>query len=189
MSGKGGRDRGGHGPARCLRELTDQRQEFARLISVDGHAGLGEDVCERLRSALLAQRELVVPADQLGIDGSKAARDLEHSLDVDPRLVREDFVSDERLVVCDGESSDPSHEGREPWESRHVDSSGNPEHELERGNDLVKRGNAGPISQSVHGHMNLRRARLDASKHVRLRKPEIVVHVHLEIEIDGAAQR
>ena len=138
-----------------------------------------DHVLERLPPRVLAEHEPPLGPDLGRVDVLVGIGVLEHGRDVDPGLVCESMLADDRVGLAD---RDPGALGDERGEGRQV-LEAVPVHAplvIEPEKHLLEPGVPGPLAYPVHGGVELEGAGLGRRERVRGRAPEIVVAVGAE---------
>src|SRR3990172_2991658 len=171
----------------AVREILERLEGPVEVSAREVEAQVLEPGRERVAPRVLAQDELVRGApDVLGPHDLVRELLLEHAVLVDPGLVRERVLADDRLVGLDVDAGDVGEQARALEDLLGPDPRVHAEEVLARAeghHDLLQGGVAGPLADPVDRALDLPRAVHDRGERVRHRLAQIVVAVDREDDL------
>ena len=139
-------------------------------------------------AGVLAEDEAMLAADELRIEALVVVGMLEQAVDMNAGLVREGALADHALLPrhgATGSAGDRRGKRRKPSQ---IDAGFDAVALAQAKHDLFQRRIPRPLAESIHRGIDVRRPGAHRSQRVGRRQAEVIVRMHLDLEVGAAPQ-
>ena len=136
---------------------------------------------------MLAQNELVLAPDHGGVHALVVRQIFHQSIDMDASLVAEHPLADQALAPAHRFAGGRLDAGGQFREFAQIDTGFNAVQLAQTHHDFFQGGIAGPLAQAVDRGVQMRRTGDGSRQCVGSRQPQVVVGMHLDVQISRSA--